>query len=98
MMKKRIISIILVVALTVSMLPAAHAANPIEYVQKSFWEYMHDSIYNFGDGIRTDLETVWNSTIGAFWDGLTGSEKQAYDDYVAFVYDTIGTPIIGKDS
>ena len=92
-MKKRIISIILVVALTVSMLPAAHAANPLEYVRKSFWEY----VYDFSHEIGNDAATVWNNTIGAFWDGFDGTPEQAYDDYVQHVSDTIGAPTISKN-
>jgi len=90
-MKKRIISIILVVALTASLFPTAHAANPLEYVRKSFWEY----VYDFSHEIGNDAATVWNNTIGAFWDGFDGTPEQAYDDYVQDVQDSLGTVEIG---
>ena len=98
MIKKRIIAVTLVMALTLAMLPTAHAVNPLEYVRTTFWDYVHDSVYGFGEGVRTDLDTLWNSTVGAFLDGFNGNPEEAYDGYVAFVYDAIGTPIIGKDS
>jgi len=93
MIKKRIIAVTLVMALTLAMLPAAHAANPIDWVQSTLWDVVHDSWEWTGSTLRQ----WWDNTGGAFLDGFNGTEQQAYDDYVQHVTDTIGVPIVGKN-
>jgi hypothetical protein len=93
MMKKRIIAVTLVMALTLAMLPTAHAFDPLGYVRTTFWDYVHD----FSHEIGNDAATVWNNTIGAFWDGFNGTPEQAYDNYVQHVANTIGAPIVSKN-
>ena len=92
-MKKRIVAVLLLVALLLPCFTVAHATNPLEYVRKSFWEY----VYDFSHEIGNDAATVWSNTIGAFWDGFNGTPEQAYGDYVQHVVDTIGTPIVGRN-
>ena len=93
MIKKRIIAVTLVMALTLAMLPTAHAVNPIDWVQSTLWDVVHDSWEWTGSTLRQ----WWDNTGGAFLDGFNGTEQQAYDDYVQHVTDTIGAPIVGKN-